>query len=87
MGVVQALWNYIKLNDLQDKVDRRLIRADAQLRGVRPHALELFTLVTVPQIFGQDAIQFQHIPERVNRFHQKLSERSRRPIFSFPCIP
>ncbi|KIP06774.1 hypothetical protein PHLGIDRAFT_106629 [Phlebiopsis gigantea 11061_1 CR5-6] len=52
VGVVQALWNYIKLNDLQDKVDRRLIRADAQLRG----------------IFGQDAIQFQQIPERVNRF-------------------
>lgn len=34
VGIVQALWNYIKLNDLQDKVDRRLIRADAQLRGV-----------------------------------------------------
>lgn len=34
VGVVQALWNYIKLQDLQDKVDRRIIRADAQLRGV-----------------------------------------------------
>lgn len=52
VGVVQALWNYIKLQDLQDKVDRRLIRADAQLRG----------------IFGADAVQFQQIPERVNRF-------------------
>lgn len=35
VGVVQALWNYIKLHDLQDKVERRLIRLDAQLRGVR----------------------------------------------------
>ncbi|THG95970.1 hypothetical protein EW026_g5774 [Hermanssonia centrifuga] len=54
-GVIQALWNYIKLQDLQDKVDRRLIRADAQLRG----------------IFGAEAIQFQHIPERVNRYLMK----------------
>lgn len=34
VSVVQALWNYIKLQDLQDKVDRRLIHADASLRGV-----------------------------------------------------
>lgn len=35
IGVVQALWNYIKVNGLQDKVDRRIIRADEHLRPVR----------------------------------------------------
>lgn len=35
IGVIQTLWNYIKLNGLQDKVDRRRIRADDYLRPVR----------------------------------------------------
>ena len=35
LGVIQTLWNYIKLQGLQDKVDRRLIRADDKLRPVR----------------------------------------------------
>ena len=34
-GVIQALWNYIKTQNLQDKVDRRVVRADARLRPVR----------------------------------------------------
>ena len=34
LGVVQTLWNYIKVQGLQDKVDRRLIRADDKLRPV-----------------------------------------------------
>ena len=34
VGVVQALWNYIKVQGLQDKVDRRMVRADAHLRPV-----------------------------------------------------
>jgi SWI/SNF-related matrix-associated actin-dependent regulator of chromatin subfamily D len=34
-GVVHALWSYIKLNQLQDKLDRRMIRADDALRPVR----------------------------------------------------
>ncbi len=33
-GVIQAVWNYIKLQDLQDKIDRRTIRPDAALRPV-----------------------------------------------------
>lgn len=36
VGVVQALWNYIKVQGLQDKVDRRMVRADAHLRPVCP---------------------------------------------------
>jgi len=51
-GVIQAVWNYIKLQDLQDKIDRRTIRPDAALRN----------------IFGQEPFPFQLIPERVNRF-------------------
>ncbi|KAJ3486052.1 hypothetical protein NLI96_g4515 [Meripilus lineatus] len=51
-GVVQALWNYIKVQGLQDKVDRKMIKADAALRP----------------IFGQDSISFQQIPERINRY-------------------
>lgn len=35
IGVIQTLWSYIKLNGLQDKVDRRRIRADEFLRPVR----------------------------------------------------
>ncbi|TCD64932.1 SWI/SNF complex component snf12 [Steccherinum ochraceum] len=52
MGVVQALWNYIKEEGLQDKLERRTIRADAKLR----------------QIFGAESFPFNQIPERVNRF-------------------
>ena len=68
MGVIQALWNYIKLQGLQDKVDRRIIRADDKLRIV---SSDLFCSLRGPmymQIFGQDAISFQKLPELVNRF-------------------
>ena len=34
LGIVQALWNYIKHEGLQDKLDRKTIRADAKLRPV-----------------------------------------------------
>ncbi|KAI0342317.1 hypothetical protein BDW22DRAFT_1395179 [Trametopsis cervina] len=51
-GVIQALWNYIKLQDLQDKVDRRVIRLDAPLR----------------KIFQVEHFSFQGIPDRVNHF-------------------
>ena len=33
-GTITALWHYIKVNGLQDKVDRRIIRPDAKLRPV-----------------------------------------------------
>jgi len=52
LGVVQTLWNYIKLQGLQDKVDRRLIRADDKLRP----------------IFGLETVIFQKLPEIVNRY-------------------
>ncbi|KAF8654747.1 hypothetical protein AX16_003402 [Volvariella volvacea WC 439] len=52
LGVIQALWNYIKVQNLQDKVDRRLIRADDKLK----------------MIFGTESIPFQAIPEAVNKF-------------------
>ncbi|KAI0632673.1 SWI/SNF complex 60 kDa subunit [Trametes polyzona] len=51
-GVIQALWNYIKTQNLQDKVDRRLVRADARLFP----------------IFNNETVLFQHLPELVNRF-------------------
>ncbi|KAJ6457179.1 SWI/SNF complex 60 kDa subunit [Mycena vitilis] len=51
IGVIQALWNYIKIQGLQDKVDRRLVRADEKLRP----------------IFGGENILFQKLPELVNR--------------------
>ncbi|EAU87711.1 SWI/SNF complex 60 kDa subunit, partial [Coprinopsis cinerea okayama7 len=52
LGIVQTLWNYIKSNGLQDKVDRRMIRADEKLRP----------------IFGGDVIPFARLPEVVNRY-------------------
>ncbi|KAJ7126563.1 SWI/SNF complex protein [Mycena crocata] len=51
IGVIQALWNYIKIQGLQDKVDRRLVRADEKLRP----------------IFNGESIQFAKLPEIVNR--------------------
>lgn len=35
LNVINALWNYIKINNLQDKVDRRLVRLDDRLKAVR----------------------------------------------------
>ncbi|KAG5646924.1 hypothetical protein DXG03_002000 [Asterophora parasitica] len=52
IGVIQALWNYIKVQGLQDKTDRRMVRADERLRP----------------IFGGDSILFQKLPEIVNRY-------------------
>ncbi|KAF9040092.1 SWI/SNF complex protein [Panaeolus papilionaceus] len=52
MGAVQALWNYIKIQGLQDKTNRRLIRADDRLRP----------------IFGQESIVFQQLPDVINRY-------------------
>ncbi|KAF8622625.1 hypothetical protein AX15_006878 [Amanita polypyramis BW_CC] len=52
IGVVQALWNYIKLQNLQDKADRRVIKADEKL---------------LP-IFGAESVYFQNLPEIVNRY-------------------
>ncbi|KAI0776606.1 SWI/SNF complex 60 kDa subunit [Trametes elegans] len=51
-GVIQALWNYIKTQNLQDKLDRRIVKADARLRP----------------IFNAETAYFQHLPELVNRF-------------------
>ncbi|KZS95948.1 SWI/SNF complex 60 kDa subunit [Sistotremastrum niveocremeum HHB9708] len=48
--VISALWNYIKINQLQDKVDRRVVKADAKLQA----------------IFGLEAFQFGQLPEMVN---------------------
>lgn len=49
-GVIQALWAYIKANNLQDKVDRKRIHADAMLRPVRVHFLVNDTLIPIPSI-------------------------------------
>ncbi|KAI6007053.1 SWI/SNF complex 60 kDa subunit [Pisolithus albus] len=52
IGVIQTLWNYIKTNGLQDKVDRRRIKADDYLRP----------------IFGAETVVFQQLPELINRY-------------------
>ncbi|KAH8102680.1 SWI/SNF complex 60 kDa subunit [Cristinia sonorae] len=52
LGTVQALWNYIKAEGLQDKLDRKTIRTDARLR----------------HLFRVDAFPFNQIPDLVNRF-------------------
>ena len=49
-GVIQALWAYIKANNLQDKVDRKRIHADAMLRPVRTHFLVDGTLIRIPSV-------------------------------------
>ncbi|KAF9463399.1 SWI/SNF complex protein [Collybia nuda] len=52
IGVIQALWNYIKIQGLQDKVDRRLVRADDKLRP----------------IFHAESVLFDVLPDIVNRY-------------------
>lgn len=52
IGIIQAMWNYIKIHGLQDKTDRRRIRADDYLRP----------------IFGGEGIMFHQLPELVNRY-------------------
>ncbi|KAF8514419.1 SWI/SNF complex 60 kDa subunit [Hysterangium stoloniferum] len=48
-GIITALWHYIKVNGLQDKVDRKIIRPDAKLKP----------------IVGVDQMTFQQLPEVV----------------------
>jgi hypothetical protein len=38
INVINALWNYIKINGLQDKVDRKTVRTNDELRAVGPSA-------------------------------------------------
>ncbi|KAL1692462.1 hypothetical protein GGG16DRAFT_51371 [Schizophyllum commune] len=51
-GVIQALWNYVKINGLQDKVDRTMIHLDGPLK----------------QLAGRADIQFQMLPALANKF-------------------
>ena len=67
--MIQALWNYIKIQGLQDKVDRRLVRADDLLRPVSV-GLTLTTSYSrsFAQIFNAEAVPFQKLPEIINRY-------------------
>jgi SWI/SNF-related matrix-associated actin-dependent regulator of chromatin subfamily D len=71
LGVVQTLWNYIKVKGLQDKDDRRLIRADDKLRPVG-FLCFLSNIIHCSrkqfQIFGLEPVIFQKLPEIVNRY-------------------
>jgi len=70
IGVIQTLWNYIKVQGLQDKTDRRQIKTDDKLRAVRfPSCLLHFReILILSQIFGTESIQFHRLPDAVNRF-------------------
>jgi SWI/SNF-related matrix-associated actin-dependent regulator of chromatin subfamily D len=60
-GIIQALWSYIKTHNLQDKVDRKRIHADAMLRPVRVHVLLIGTLMPIPSVDiwrRSDPVQF-----------------------------
>ncbi|KAF7309650.1 SWI/SNF and RSC complex subunit [Mycena indigotica] len=52
VGVIQHLWNYIKIQGLQDKADRRMIHSDEKLRYI---------------FNGKETFSFQQLPELVNR--------------------
>ena len=51
IGIIQTLWNYIKLQGLQDKVDRRVIRADERLRPVSFIFFFFQILLSIPMTF------------------------------------
>lgn len=71
------MWNYIKVNNLQDKVDRRVVRADEKLKAVSlvyrristVYFREDFSCIFF-QLFRLDQLSFQQIPELVNHFLQ-----------------
>jgi len=52
INVIHALWNYIKINGLQDKVERRIVRTNDELRA----------------LLGAETVHFTQLPEIVNRF-------------------
>ncbi|PAV15930.1 SWI SNF complex 60 kDa subunit [Pyrrhoderma noxium] len=56
LGVITAFWNYVRINNLQDKVDRRTIRLDDKLKA----------------LFRQETLNFTQIPECVNLYLQPL---------------
>ena len=54
LGIVTALWNYIKINNLQDKVDRRTIRLDDKLKSVRiSNLLPLDCAIDMQDLFAR----------------------------------
>ncbi|KAF9265064.1 SWI/SNF complex 60 kDa subunit [Marasmius fiardii PR-910] len=53
LGAVQALWNYIKINGLQDKADKRMVHANAELR---------------PIFGGHETLPFAKLPEVLTRY-------------------
>ncbi|TRM63164.1 hypothetical protein BD626DRAFT_548128 [Schizophyllum amplum] len=55
LGVIQAMWNYIKINQLQDKADRTMIHLDEPLKML---------------LQGRSDLAFAMIPAFVNKFLQ-----------------
>ena len=69
--MIHALWNYIKINGLQDKVDRRTVRTNDELRAVSSTGPGIHTaMLTMPiaQLLGVESLHFNQLPEIVNRF-------------------
>lgn len=69
--MIHALWNYIKINGLQDKVERRTVRTNDELRAVSSPgngALSCGADNDFAQLFGAETVYFTQLPEIVNRF-------------------
>ena len=77
IGIIQTLWNYIKLQGLQDKVDRRVIRADERLRPVSFISFQI--LLSIPMTFF-------FLKQDFRRRDRQLPKTSRHcePIFGCP---
>jgi len=50
-SITSAVWSYVKINKLQDKVDRRSIKCDPRLKALS----------------GLDILMFQQLPELIDR--------------------
>lgn len=69
--MIHALWNYIKINGLQDKVDRRTVRTNDELRAVghpKNEVLPVALIIDFVQLLGAETLHFTQLPEIVNRF-------------------
>lgn len=67
-SIVAAVWNYIKINGLQDKQDRRVIKVDAKLQAVRYFTTLWSRAQVALQLAATETMVFHNIPELVDRY-------------------
>jgi SWI/SNF-related matrix-associated actin-dependent regulator of chromatin subfamily D len=66
-SITNALWSYVKIHKLQDKVDRRSIKCDAKLKTVTLLNKICSSLLLSQQLSGLDVLMFQQLSDVIER--------------------